>query len=103
MITVQTVKNYLRIPYDDDDQFIKQLIDGGYDYLRDAVDDFDKLFASNAAFARKADLFVLCHWTPTGYDQREGMTADEPALNYSARSLLTQMQLYHYEAEEVKK
>lgn len=102
MVTVQTVKNYLRIPYDDDDQFIKQLIDGGYDYLRDAVDDFDLLIAGNANFSRKADYFVLMHWLPLGYDQREGMTSGEPALNYAARSLLTQLQLYRYEGGEKK-
>ena len=58
MVTVADVKEYLRIPCDDEDVFIQSIIEAGYDYLQDAVDDFDKLYQSNERFARKADYFV---------------------------------------------
>ena len=96
MVTVAEVKEYLRIPYDEEDVFVQSIIEAGYDYLQDAVDDFDKLYQSNERFARKADYFVKLHWSPTAYDQREGMLSGEPALNYAARALLTQLQLYTY-------
>ena len=38
MVTVAEVKEYLRIPYDDEDVFVQSIIEAGYDYLQDAVD-----------------------------------------------------------------
>lgn len=102
MVTVDQAKKYLHIPYDDDDSFIQSIIDVGYDYLRDAVDDFDKLQAGNEQFARKADALVLTQFLPDLYDKREGGTSGEPALGYVARAMITQLQLYTY-TEEVSK
>lgn len=97
MITASDVKNYLRIDYTDDDALIASAITAGYDYLADAIDDYAQLYASNEAFARKADSWVLTHWMPPMYDQREGMfTGKAAAVDYGARALLTQLQLYTY-------
>lgn len=94
MIDVDEVKEYLRINTDDDDNFINEIITTGYDYLRDAVDDFDDIYEQNETFARKSDLFVKTKWIPNEYDNREGMQVGANELNYSARSLLTQLSLY---------
>lgn len=95
MVTVQEVKNYLNIPYCTDDELIEKIIDTGYGYLEDAVDNFKDHYedAAKEKFAKKADLWVLTQWVPTFYDQREGMLANSNTeLNYGARSLLMQLQ-----------
>ena len=38
MVELAEVKEYLRIPYDDEDTFIQTMIDAGYIYLENAVD-----------------------------------------------------------------
>lgn len=98
MIQVEDVKKYLRIPYEDDDDFIAAAIENGYDYLRDAVDYCDELLASNERFARKADMWVLTQYCPDAYDKREGGTGAAPELGYAARAMLMQLQLYTYDA-----
>ncbi len=101
MITAADVKNYLRIDYTDDDALIASAITAGYDYLADAIEHYSELYSSNAVFARKADSWVLCHWMPPMYDQREGMfTGRASAMDYPARALLTQLQLYTYTESE---
>lgn len=99
MLTVAEVKQYLHIDYADDDLLISTGIQGGYDYLSNAINDFDKLADTNAGFARQAKLWVLTQWMPSFYDEREGMYTDTPTLNYAARSMLTQLQMYEYEEE----
>lgn len=94
MITCEEAKEYLRINIDDDDNLINEIIVGGYDYLRDAIDDFDEIYEQNETFARKCDLFVKTKWIPPNYDNREGMEFGADKLSYTARSLLTQLSLY---------
>ena len=98
---VNYVKKYLRIDYSDDDTFIADIIQAGYYYLTDAIDHFEDLYNSNEEFARKVELWVETQWCPSFYDRREGMFDDPDAgLNYAARAMLTQLQLYKYEPEE---
>lgn len=100
LVTVEEAKDYLNIPDDFQDSMIAGMLQNGYDYLENAVDDFNKLYENNAVFARQADSFVKFHWFPVQYDQREGMCSNDPSLNYAARSLLTQLQMYEF-VEEV--
>ena len=100
MISLLDVKNYLWIVDDEDDAFILSAITAGYDYLANAVDDFDILKASDASFQRLADMWILTQWIPAAYDEREGMHSEAPSLNYTARAMLTQLQLYEYERED---
>nr|DAG49952.1 MAG TPA: head tail connector [Bacteriophage sp.] len=97
MINVSSVKNYLKIPYDDDDGFIKNIITAGYDYLRGAIDDFDDIYADDPGFASKADLWVLTMYIPPAYDDREGAYSGGAAMSYGARAMLTQLQTYRVE------
>lgn len=95
MIQASDVKNYLRIDYAEDDAFIARIISAGYDYLAAAIDDFSAKYSGSAEFARQADTWVLVHWCPPMYDQREGMfTGQNTVMDYMARASLTQLQLY---------
>ena len=100
MIQASDVKAYLRIDYTDDDNFIADIIQTGYDYLADAIDDFSDLYSGDEVFSRKADMWVMTQWCPPMYDQREGMLTDRDSkLNYAARAMLTQLQMYRVEEE----
>ena len=100
MIQTSNVKEYLRIDYEDDDNFIANVIQLGYDYLADAIDDFSELYSGDTVFGRKADMWVLTQWCPPMYDQREGMLTDRDSkLNYAARAMLTQLQMYRVEEQ----
>lgn len=57
---------------------------------------FHELYGSNESFAKLADYFVKTQWCPTAYDNREGMLAGNVQLSYTARSIITQLQLYTY-------
>lgn len=94
MLTCEEVKHYLRIPFDDDNEEIDQIIDAGYTYLKTAVDDFDEIYSTNQDFMKTADIWVKTQWAPTMYDQREGATANAGDLNFVARSMITQLQTY---------
>ena len=96
MVELAEVKEYLRIPYDDEDTFIQAMIDAGYIYLENAVEYYHELYESNESFSRLADYFVKTQWCPTAYDNREGMLAGNVQLSYTARSIITQLQLYTY-------
>ena len=96
MVSLTEVKELLRIPYDDEDSFIQEIIDAGYIYLENAVEDYHELYESNESFSRLADYFVKTQWCPTAFDDREGMLAGSVQLSYTARSIITQLQLYTY-------
>lgn len=96
MVELAELKEYLRIPYDDEDSFIQAIIDAGYIYLENAVGNYQELYESNESFSKLADYFVKTQWCPTAYDNREGMLAGSVQLSYTARSIITQLQLYTY-------
>ena len=96
MVELAEVKEYLRIPYDDEDTFIQAVIDAGYIYLENAVEYYHELYESNESFSKLADYFVKTQWCPTAYDNREGMLAGNVQLSYTACSIITQLQLYTY-------
>jgi hypothetical protein len=97
VITPETVLEYLKVPDTGGYALISSMIEDGYDYLRDAVDDFDDIYKTNDRFSRKADAWVLRHWMPEAYDQREGGYDGRIVMNHAARSQLTQLQLYRKE------
>lgn len=93
MLTADMVKDYLRIVGNEDDSFIEGIIYAGMTYLENAVDDFGKKYEKDSSFAKLADTWLLTQWSPTMYDQREGMTAGGEGLGFVARSMITQLQL----------
>lgn len=100
-VKVADVKNYLKIPYDDDDSIIEGMLTDAYDYLADAVDDFEDLYTENERFSRKADNWVLHYYMPDAYDQREGgYDGRREKMNYPGRSIITQLQRYRKKESE---
>lgn len=97
MISVDQVKDYLRIPYEEGDGYIESAISHGYSYIRDAVDDFDEIYAKDSVFSDKCDMWVLTQWMPSAYDRREGMFTGVVTMDYMARAILTQLQMYRKE------
>ncbi len=97
MISVDQVKDYLRIPYEEDDGYIESVISQGYSYISDAVDDFDEIYAKDSVFSDKCDMWVLTQWMPSAYDRREGMFTGVVTMDYTARAILTQLQMYRKE------
>lgn len=97
MVTTADVMAYLNIP-EDSSGLLQAMIDSGYDYIRDAVDDYDDIYGSNEQFKRKVDFWVLHFWMPDAYDQREGAyDGQRLRMNYPAQALLTQIQMYKKE------
>lgn len=94
MTDERDVKQYLRIPYDDDDVFITNAVKQGYAYLKNAIEHYSEMYGTNEEFTDLCDMWVLTQWAPWVYDQREGMLEGKTELNYGARSLLTQLQTY---------
>lgn len=97
MISINRAKDYLRIPYKEDDGYIVSAISQGYSYIRDAVDDFDEIYAKDSVFSDKCDMWVLTQWMPSAYDRREGMFTGVVTMDYTARAMLTQLQMYRKE------
>jgi len=92
MVTVANVKSYIHIPYSDEDSFIQTAcINGGYDYLDDAIDNFHELYDSNEKFAKKADIWVLTEYAPVRFIQREG------PVDFKPSALMQQLQMYTLE------
>lgn len=92
MITVDEIKEYLRIAYDDEDRLLASFIVAAYAYLRNVVDDFDLLYVQYEDFKSQADL-VARFYVGELYDNREQMQGDVK-LPFMCRSIITQMQLY---------
>lgn len=97
MISINQTKNYLRISDQADDGYIQSAISQGYSYLRDAVDDFDEIYTKDSVFSDKCDMWVLTQWMPNAYDRREGMLTGVVTMDYTARAMLTQLQMYRKE------
>ena len=89
ILTLEEAKNYLRIDYDEDDTLLQSLMIAAIDYLRDAINDFDKK-ATKEKFIKRAKILV-CVLVQDWYDNREQKESKD--LSYTARSLLTQLQV----------
>lgn len=89
ILTLEEAKNYLRIDYYDDDLLLQSLLVATMDYLRDAINDFDKK-ATKEKFIKRAKI-LACVLVQDWYDNREQKESKD--LTYTARSLLTQLQV----------
>ena len=89
ILTLEEAKNYLRIDYDDDDLLLQSLLVATMDYLRDAINSFDKK-ATKEKFIKRAKI-LACVLVQDWYDNREQKESKD--LSYTARSLLTQLQV----------
>nr|WP_278001059.1 head-tail connector protein [Clostridium botulinum] len=89
------MKEFLRLDYDDEDNFLQLCIQNVEEYMRDAIDDFDNKIQIER-FQRKAKLLALM-LIQDMFDNRELMTKDNEKYKYIAKSLIMQMNLNSYE------
>ncbi|KRU46287.1 phage gp6-like head-tail connector protein [Clostridium sporogenes] len=95
ILTLIEVKQFLRIDYDDEDNFLQLCIDNATEYIRDAVDDFDTKIQIDR-FKTRAKLFSM-FIIQDMFDNRELTTKDNEKYKYIARSFITQMRFNPYE------
>ncbi|MDU4545323.1 MAG: head-tail connector protein [Clostridium botulinum] len=95
VLTLIEAKEFLRIDYDDEDNFLQLCIQNAEEYIRDAVDDFDTKIQIDR-FKTKAKLFSLM-LIQDMFDNRELMAKDNEKYKYIAKSLIMQMNLNSYE------
>ena len=89
ILTLEEAKNYLRIDYDEDDTLLQSLMIAAIDYLRDAINDFDKK-VEKEKFRNRARI-IACVLLQDWYDNREH--AESKDFSYTVRSLMTQLQV----------
>ena len=91
---LETVKNYLRIDGDDDDEMLKLFITDAKEYITAAVG----VFPEKSATAK----VILLAYVQNRYDNRELMQSDQQVkkrMEYTFKSALTQLQV-EYGGEE---
>ncbi|NFL80334.1 phage gp6-like head-tail connector protein [Clostridium sporogenes] len=95
ILTLIEVKQFLRIDYDDEDNFLQLCIQNAEEYIRDAVDDFDTKIQIDR-FKTRAKLFSM-FIIQDMFDNRELTTKDNEKYKYITRSFITQMRFNPYE------
>ncbi|NFF69377.1 phage gp6-like head-tail connector protein [Clostridium sporogenes] len=95
ILTLAETKEFLRLDYDDEDNFLQLCIQNAEEYIRDAIDDFDNKIQIER-FQRKAKLLAMM-LIQDMFDNRELMTKDSEKYKYIAKSLIMQMNLNSYE------
>ena len=97
-ITLESVKNYLRIDADYDDSLITQCIAAARAHMDGAVDNFDARYSNNDKFAALADQ-IMCTLITEMYTNRDARSDNRQSLPYIVRSMITQLQNYPEEGE----
>lgn len=89
MLTLEEVKNYLRVDFEDDDNYIKDLIVVAENYLRDGITNFDLKMEkeSNKSKARMIMRVLISNL----YDERYLLGTELPMV-YMIRSMLNQLE-----------
>nr|DAP33550.1 MAG TPA: head tail connector [Caudoviricetes sp.] len=86
----EKIKQYLRLDYDD--SLIDSFEEVSENYLRDAVDDYDKKI-KNEKFKAKAEMLQLVLIQEL-YDNRNQGKKDSTDFSYVIRSMITQLQYW---------
>lgn len=89
-VTLDQLKNYLRVDIDDDDALLTHMLATARDYLTGAVSKFDEYYTSYEDFARKADLLQMI-LVAEFYQNRDNETVN---FSYTAKSLIAQLQFF---------
>lgn len=88
-MTLEDVKNYLRVTYDDDDSYLTNLMQVAEDYLVAGVTDYLKK-KENDHFKARAEIVKLVI-IQNLYDERY-MMGQSLEMNYIVRSMITQLE-----------
>ena len=86
----EKIKQYLRLDYDD--SLIDSFEEVSENYLRDAVDDYDKKI-KNEKFKAKAEMLQLVLIQEL-YDNRNQGKKDSTDFSYVIRSMISQLQYW---------
>lgn len=88
-MTLEEVKSYLRVTYDDDDSYIDRLISIADGYLEDGITNY-KERAKKKKFREKAEMVQLTIIQAL-YDERY-MLGQKHEMNYIVRSMIHQLE-----------
>ncbi|MBY6799539.1 phage gp6-like head-tail connector protein [Clostridium botulinum] len=89
ILTLIEAKEFLRIDYDDEDNFLQLCIQNAEEYLKSAVDEYEDKIQKDK-FKIKARLFMLM-LIQDMFDNRILNTLDNEKYKYIAKSMLMQM------------
>lgn len=102
MLSLDEVKAYLRVTYEDDDLYIKNLIEIAEDYLHDGISDYEAKKV-NDRFLRKAKMVKLAIIQQL-YDERyyvgQGKLSGDYKLNYVILSMIFQLENGDFSGED---
>ena len=97
-ITLESVKNYLRIDADYDDSLFTQCIAAASAHMDGAVDNFEARYSNDDKFAALADL-TMYTLIAEMYTNRDARSDNRQSLPYIVRSMITQLQNHQEEGE----
>lgn len=89
-MTLDSVKNYLRVDSDADDTLIENLMVVAEGYIRDAVTDYNKKVA-DAAFLARSEMCQIVIIAEL-YENRNQGGREAKDFGYTVRSMITQLQ-----------
>lgn len=92
-MTLDQVKKYLRVTYDDDDSYLEELIRVAEGYLEDGITDYKEKL-KNQLFAEKAQM-VQYAIIQNLYDERY-MMGQAMEMSYIVRSMIHQLEYGDY-------
>lgn len=87
-MTIETVKDYLRVDGDDDDGLISLMMETAKEYIVSAVGEYDE--------EDKTAKILFCAIVQNMYDNRELMQSDiqqRKAIEYTFKSMILQLQI----------
>lgn len=94
-MTLETVKNYLRVDGNDDDSLIQLEIDAAHAYMCGAVSNFTALYEADEAFRNAADVAKLAIIAQL-YENRTSEYKND--YSYPIRTIINQLALWGEEA-----
>ena len=87
-MTIEQVKDYLRVDGDDDDNIIRTMMEASKEYIVSAVGEYDE--------TDKTANLLFCAIVQNMYDNRELMQSDRQqrkAIEYTFKSIILQLQM----------
>ena len=90
MVTLEKLKQYLRIDIDAEDSLLESFLVTAENFLKGAVTDYEKNYSASEIFADKADFLIMT--IAAEYYQNRDMS--EGKYSYAVKSMLAQLQYY---------
>lgn len=90
MITLSSVKDYLRIDGSAEDALLSSLMDAAAAYMAGAIDDYEATYAADAGFAALADMLELAYIVEL-YRNRDSINDTRAAETHFSYMFFAQM------------